>query len=89
MAKERSLRRGTGEPKHRVKPAVEETRVQSEGSGRKRVRNVNVAGRANVVVAKNLGEDSGSAEASEQQTVRIRQDGDETYEEVETTRVTR
>ena len=83
MAKNRELKRGFDQLKRGIKRAVEEAQAGS-GGGSRRAHNVNVAGRANVAVAKNVGREGSSHGASATQRVRIRQNGDETYEETET-----
>jgi len=83
MAKNRDLKRGFDQLKRGIKRAVEEARAGSGGASGS-AHHVNVAGRANVVVAKNVGREGSSHAASSTQRVRIRQNGDETYEETET-----
>ena len=77
-----ALRRGM----KRVARGARSAAIDADGSG---VHNVNVTGRTNVVVSKNVGGDGESHVASSHQEVRIRQDGGETLEEVETTETTR
>ena len=86
MAREPSVQRRIADLKRGLKRAAAQAGARSEGTGRGSAHNVNVAGRANVVVAKHVAEDGSSREASSKQTVQIRQHGGETYEEVETTR---
>jgi hypothetical protein len=86
MARKARLKGQIDDLRRGVKRAAEAARAGAEGTGREGGRNVNVAGRANVVVSRNAGEAGSSREATSTQKVRIRQDGDEAYEEVETTR---
>jgi len=83
MAKNRDLKRGFEQLKRGIKRAAGETRAGSGGASGS-AHHVNVAGRANVVVAKNVGREGSSHTASASQRVRIRQKGDEAYEETET-----
>jgi hypothetical protein len=67
-----------------IKGTANKSGARSHDSGGKVRRNVNLAARANVVAATNLGRDGASHGASAKQRVRIQQDGDATYEEVDT-----
>jgi hypothetical protein len=89
MARKASPKGRVDDLRRGLKRAAEAARAGAERTGRGRVGNVNAAGRANVVVSGNAGEAGSSREATSTQRVRIRQDGDETYEEVETTRLPR
>ena len=77
---------------HHLKRVIKGTASKSGGRAQAlegKVRhNVNLAARANVVTAKNVGRDGASHGASAKQRVRIKQNGDETYEEVDTTKTT-
>jgi len=77
---------------HHLKRVIKGTANKSDArahaiGGRVR-RNVNLAARANLVTAKNVGRDGASHGASARQRVRIKQDGDETYEEVDCEKTT-
>lgn len=64
--------------KRRVREA--QARVAEAGDG-----HVNVAHRANIVVSENVGRSDAVQGTSARQRVRIRQDGQESYEETEET----
>lgn len=49
------------------------------------VRNVNISEPRNVVISHNTGDESAAHGVSSRQRVRVRQDGNESYEETETT----
>jgi len=70
--------------KHAVKRAAGKAKAEATRSGR-RTGNVNVAGRANVVIARTSGESDSVSGASAKQRVRIRQQGAETVEEYDET----
>ncbi len=74
--------------KRGVKQAVEEAASRADDTKRDQTHNINVAGRVNKSIVTNVGESGSVQGASSRQKVRIRQDGDETYEETETTKTT-
>ncbi len=87
MARTGDLRRRVEDLKQGVRRAAKATR-EAAGGPAPGVHDVNVAGRANVVIARNVGTDGSAHGASAIQRTRIRQSGDETHEQTETTRST-
>ena len=79
-----NLEREMNALKHAVKRAAGKAKAEATGGGRG-TENVNVAGRANVVVAHTSGESDSVSGVSAKQRVRIRQQGGETVEEYEET----
>ena len=88
MTEEKGARGVVGGLRRVIKGTANKSAARSHGSGGRVRRNVNLAARANVVAAKNVGRDGASHGASAKQRVRIKQNGDETYEEVDTTKTT-
>ena len=84
MSRGDNLKRGMDDLKRGIKRAVEESVTRAEDADGEDAHNINVAGRVNKAVATNIGEPGSVQGVSSKQKVRIRQNGDETYEETET-----
>lgn len=87
MATLKGFKRQIDDLKQDIKRAVADARAKSSAA-EVGTRNLNVAGRANTVVAKNVGTEGSSHSASASQRVCIRQNGEETYEENATIDIT-
>jgi len=88
MAKRKDLSRSVADLKRGIKQTVEEAIARSEGTDGEQANRINIAGRVNDAIVTNVGEPGSVKGASSKQKVRIRQDGDVTYEESETTKTT-
>jgi len=81
------LKRSMDDLKRGIKQVVEEARAQAEETD-EGAQNINVVARVNKAIATNVGEPGSVHSVSSKQRVRIRQDGQETYEESDTTKTT-
>ncbi|MFN2483641.1 MAG: hypothetical protein ABR509_01715 [Candidatus Limnocylindria bacterium] len=68
----------------RMRRSVKRVTQADDGSTAGETRNVNVSDPHNVVISANIGEPGSVHATSSRQRVTIKQDGDETYEESET-----